>query len=105
MPCYRSDDRNRPTDGCDIQKKPHCGGSPRSVQRGEGDTRDEQSFPTATDGILYENMNRTIDDLRARLKGRVEQVYFYIVDTVKEKDGWFRQTGCGPNIEGGHVTL
>lgn len=62
-----------------------------------------QEFPK--DGLLFKNMNLSIQDLRQRTDDDQSPVYYYVVDTVGFGDGRFVQQGSGPNIQGDLITL
>ncbi len=65
-----------------------------------------QSWPTT--GLLHNNLNLSLKELKARLL-KIETgnalIYWYVIRTIKNKDGTFVQTGCGPNFEGDVITL
>jgi hypothetical protein len=70
---------------------------------------DYQPFPVS--GSLKKNSNLSLNYLKSlkRLKKAANRedatVYCYIIKTVKNKDNFFQQTGCGPNWQGGLITL
>jgi Nucleotide modification associated domain 2 len=50
--------------------------------------------------------NLNSKDLRERLEQfKEEQVYAYVIDTLRLVDGQYRQTASGPNFQGGVITL
>lgn len=58
-------------------------------------------------GPLFGTMNLDFGSLTEQI-GVIEGediVYCYIVRTVTSRDGWFVQTGSGPNFQGGLITL
>lgn len=62
-----------------------------------------QAFPTSS--RLEENTNLLYHSLCRKLKNENGQVYSYIVKSVKNINGMLQQKGCGPNWQGGIVTL
>jgi len=64
--------------------------------------RDHQLFPQATG--LGRNMNVPLSRLRARAAGG-ESIYYYVVTSIRRRNGEFIQKGCGPNFQGGLITL
>ncbi len=63
---------------------------------------DYQPFPKS--GRLAGNKNLSISTLRKHVTGQAT-VYYYIITSIKNRDGHFIQTGCGPNFQGDYVTL
>jgi hypothetical protein len=64
---------------------------------------DHQAFPRK--GVLIRNANPQLDELRAKLVAECGTVYCYVAASVEERSGCLVQTGSGPNIKGGLVTL
>jgi len=64
---------------------------------------ESQSFPSY--GILKDNANKNKYELLNIIKGSTSPIYSYIVDTLKICNGKYAQTGCGPNYQGGLITL
>jgi len=64
---------------------------------------DFQPFPQT--GRLAQNLNLSLDDLRLKIGGIQATVYSYIVATVKNPEGHFRQTGSAPNFQGDVISL
>ena len=63
-----------------------------------------QSFPKA--GILAINSNLSLNDLKKKVaKTSPAMVYCYIVRSIKTNNGISVQKGCGPNWQGGLITL
>ena len=57
-------------------------------------------------GRLAENLNFRIETLLEKIDPfRQDRVYPYVVATVKCHNGRLYQTGSGPNLQGGLVTL
>lgn len=57
-------------------------------------------------GALKDNMNLFKADISSILKfDRANWILAYTIDTVRLEKGKMIQTGCGPNIEGGIVSL
>lgn len=63
---------------------------------------DHQPFPKS--GRLAGNKNLSLSTLRKHVTGQAT-VYYYIIKSIKNRDGHFIQTGCGPNLQGDYVTL
>lgn len=63
---------------------------------------DYQPFPKS--GRLAGNKNLSLSTLRKHVTGQAT-VYCYIITSIKNRDGHFIQTGCGPNFQGDRVTL
>jgi len=61
-----------------------------------------QTFPKS--GRLAGNKNLSLSTLRKHVNGQAT-VYYYIITSIKNRDGHFIQTGCGPNFQGDWVTL
>ena len=78
-----------------------CSTRPRCSLNNE----DHQPFPSKRD--WSHRLNRTRKDLDRLQKSHVEPVYSYVISSVgREKDGdAFIQEGCGPNFQGGLLTL
>ncbi|MGI8551586.1 MAG: hypothetical protein ACR2PL_12505 [Dehalococcoidia bacterium] len=62
-----------------------------------------QVFPS--EGVLYEHSNLSGEALLSQVVGQGGDLFCYIVTTVILNNGKLIQTGTGPNIEGGLVTL
>ncbi len=56
-------------------------------------------------GPLATNINATMKNLRQQMNTDSSHVYCYIVKSVKNKNGSLCQQGCGPNWQGGVITL
>jgi hypothetical protein len=54
---------------------------------------------------LTANMNLPLGVLRERFGSDQSTVYSYIVDSIRNQEGHFVQTGCGPNFQGDRITL
>jgi len=71
---------------------------------------DLPTFPTYQpypgSGPLRENLDVSLANLRGILSdhGR-DMVYAYVMTSVETKDGAFLQCGCGPNFQGGEITI
>ena len=65
---------------------------------------DHQPFPLEGQQ-LAENMNLPLGLLRERIGPEQSTVYSYIVDSIRNPEGHFVQTGCGPNFQGDLITL
>ncbi len=69
-----------------------------------GNQFDHQPFPQS--GQLAPNMNLALNTLRKQVAGQDQHVvYCYITTSMKYRDGQFVQKGCGPNFQGGLMTL
>lgn len=66
------------------------------------DERAHQPFPRS--GRLARNMDLPLSTLCRRVVGRAT-TYCYIIASVKNRNGQFVQTGCGPNFQGDLITL
>jgi hypothetical protein len=62
-----------------------------------------QLFPVS--GSLAKNSNLCLNRLKRAVSQGVATVYCYVIETVKNNNGYFRQKGCGPNWQGGLITL
>lgn len=62
-----------------------------------------QPYPQT--GSLAKNINTTMKNLRQYMNTDSAHVYCYIVKSVKNKNGSLCQQGCGPNWQGGLITL
>ncbi len=51
------------------------------------------------------NQNMTLFKLKKELKDNDEPIYYYIIKSVVFSNGEYHQSGCGPNFEGGVITL
>ena len=68
------------------------------------DTSEEyQKWPTT--GILKDNINKTLTELKKVLRNEEGPVYAYILTTVEYNQSNFLQTGSAPNFQGGLLTL
>jgi hypothetical protein len=61
-----------------------------------------QPFPAK--GQLKRNLKSYLE-LQMALPGQDGCVYCYVIETIKNDGGRFRQTGSGPNFQGGRITL
>lgn len=75
-----------------------------TVKRGCRGTsgRDCQEFPIK--GPLADGFDLSLDRLRSKISSH-EGGRKYVMTTVRNQAGLMCQTGCGPNIEGGLITL
>jgi hypothetical protein len=67
---------------------------------------DYQPFPES--GLLSKNKDLNLVQLKEKLGhylNGTDEVYAYILSSVKTENGFFRQTGCAPNFQGGVITL
>jgi len=62
-----------------------------------------QEYPK--EGKLKDNMNLTLSELLNKLRNQQELIYAYVIRTVQYKNNKLLQRGCGPNFEGGLITL
>jgi hypothetical protein len=62
-----------------------------------------QPFPSK--GALAKNINLSYEQLSQQLPGEETTIYLYIIDTIKNWDGNFVQTGSAPNFQGDLITL
>jgi len=62
-----------------------------------------QQYPK--EGILRDNMNLILSKLLNKIRNERGAVYSYVLTTLKNKNDEFLQPGCGPNFEGGLITL
>lgn len=67
-----------------------------------GTERTHQPFPHTAE--LDGNLNLPLSRLRERAAGQA-LVYSYVIASMRKHDGAFVQTGCGPNFQGGLITL
>jgi hypothetical protein len=65
---------------------------------------DHQPFPRKGQQLAA-NMNLPLGVLRERIGSDQSTVYSYIVDSIRNQEGYFVQTGCGPNFQGDLITL
>jgi hypothetical protein len=72
----------------------------QAKQRGR--ERTHQLFPRTTE--LGGNLNIPLTRLHDCAAGQAA-VYSYVIASMRNHDGRFVQTGCGPNFEGGRITL
>ena len=70
-----------------------------------GDYSLETHQPFPTTGVLAQNVNRRLSDLRSQLGSEDTAVYCYVIGTIKNRGGQFYQIGSGPNFQGGLITL
>jgi hypothetical protein len=66
------------------------------------DEHGDQSFPETME--LGRNMNVPLSTLRDYATDHA-LVYYYVVASIRNLDGEFIQIGCGPNFQGGRITL
>jgi hypothetical protein len=64
---------------------------------------DHQPFPTI--GRLTSNMNLGFAKLNTKISFEQAEVYFYVVETIKNHNGNFFQTGSAPNFQGDMISL
>jgi hypothetical protein len=64
---------------------------------------DWQPFPSG--GQLQKGLNQRLSDLKSLMDTERTTIYYYVVATVHNRNGYFYQTGCGPNFQGDIVTL
>ena len=62
-----------------------------------------QQFPTTKP--LSENVDKTKAELADLIEDNSDAVYGYVMSSVKLNGKLLRQTGTGPNFQGGCVTL
>lgn len=62
-----------------------------------------QPFPDS--GSLTKNSNLCLNRLKKTVDKGDATVYCYVIETVKNNEGYFRQKSCGPNWQGGLITL
>ncbi len=63
-----------------------------------------QPYPES--GPLRENLDVPLVNLRDRLSAHAnDTVYVYVMTSVKTRNGGFLQLGCGPNFQGGEITI
>lgn len=65
--------------------------------------KEYQAYPSK--GQLKENMNVCLDKLRQILSEEGGLVYSYVMTTIDPKGDEMIQRGCGPNFQGGVITL
>jgi hypothetical protein len=65
--------------------------------------KDYQPYPTT--GRLASNMNLDLSNLKDKIFFEQAEVYFYVVETIKNQNGYFFQTGSAPNFQGDMVSL
>jgi hypothetical protein len=80
--------------------KPKCTRKKKSCST---QTRDHQPFPRT--GPLAKHLNLPIEALRQKATTSEATVYCYVIQTIKEQNGRFIQTGSAPNFQGDLVTL
>ena len=56
-------------------------------------------------GLLAKNINPTLKNLHQQICTGSDHIYCYIVKSVKNKNSSLQQQGCGPNWQGGLITL
>jgi len=56
-------------------------------------------------GLLAKNINPTLKNLQQQIGTGLDHIYCYIVKSVKNKNSFLQQQGCGPNWQGGLITL
>ena len=69
----------------------------------KGKQSDYQPFPVS--GSLAKNSNLCLRRLARAVTKEDATVYCYMIKSVKNDNGSFRQQGCGPNWQGGLITL
>jgi hypothetical protein len=62
-----------------------------------------QPFPTKD--VLSQHFDLDKPRLAETVEGHSDAVYAYVMSTVVLEEGELRQTGTGPNFQGGHITL
>jgi hypothetical protein len=62
-----------------------------------------QQFPKT--GVLSQHVDLNKTRLKEMIKGQSDAVYAYIMSTVVMTESELRQTGTGPNFQGGYITL
>ncbi len=65
-----------------------------------------QPFPES--GPLSKNKDLNLAQLKRKLGHHLngtDEIYAYILSSVKTENGFFCQTGCAPNFQGGVITL
>jgi len=67
-----------------------------------GMERTYQPFPSATE--LGGNLNMPLTRLYDCTTGQAP-VYYYVIASMRKRNGKFVQIGCGPNFQGGLITL
>ncbi|MCL5282505.1 MAG: hypothetical protein M1376_21670 [Planctomycetes bacterium] len=67
-----------------------------------GTERTYQPFPPAME--FGGNLNIPLTRLHDCIAGQA-RVYCYVITSMRKRDGEFVQIGCGPNFEGGLITL
>lgn len=65
--------------------------------------QEHQPFPSK--GKLADGLNTPLSVLRQRVGVEQATVYSYVVETIKNEDGRFVQTGSAPNFQGDLITL
>ncbi len=82
----------------------NCGPCDGSKSVGNGGSF-EQPFPTS--GRLCRNLDLKLRQLIELIGRQSDEVYSYIVKSVKvdRRENGFTQKGCGPNFQGGCLTL
>lgn len=95
--------RTPDSEGREKIPKPTCRAKP------SGDASLEMFQPFPTSGPLFDNLNKTQQELRATIGGASGgasgKVRSYKMTSVQLRDGQFGQEGCGPNFQGGRLTL
>ncbi len=66
-------------------------------------TTHSQPFPST--GTLAQNRNSNLSLLKNLYHNNDATVYYYVIATVVNEDQNFIQTGCGPNFQGGYISL
>lgn len=64
---------------------------------------DFQEYPSK--GILYENMNLSLEKIKRIIENVDSPIYSYVLTTVDYKNGRFIQNGTAPNFQGNLITL
>jgi len=68
-----------------------------------GNNNDYQDYPST--GTLKNNMNTSLREILKILKDIDSLIYSYVLTTLDLVNGEVKQSGCGPNFQGGYITL
>ena len=68
-------------------------------------TQNNTYQPYPQRGFLAKNMDLVLRDLYSQIGKGEADVYCYIVKSVKNRNSALQQQGCGPNWQGGLITL
>jgi hypothetical protein len=85
------------------QRPPRAGLLDRSGRCGDCNSGSYQRFPKT--GVLAQHANLDKNQLIQTIKNSSDVVYAYVMKSVKLVGGCLQHGGCGPNIEGGFITL